>query len=1048
MKKFLLFVFILLLTNVTLFAQAGKISGSVKDATTGESLIGVNIILEGTTFGAATDVDGFFVILNVAPGTYNLRASYIGFTSKVVTEVRVNINETTNIDFMLSEQVLNMQEVQVVAAKIPIVQRDVSSSRANITAEEIATLPTINVNAILGLQAGITASTEGISVRGGSVAQTSYILNGITLRNERNNKPFTGISVTSIENMQVQTGGFNAEYGDLRSGLVNIVTREGSMNQYTINFIGRYSPPAQKHFGISPHDYDSYWVRPYLDDDVAWTGTNSGAWNTFTQEQYAEFEGWNAISRKTLEDDDPNNDLTPEAAQRLYKWEHRKQLDIENPDYEVDMTVGGPVPGGKSLGNLRFLASFRSTTEQYIVPLSTDAYEDWSAQFKLTSDIAKGMKLMVNGIFGETNGTNDNNAGTAGIYSSSNDIAYDMSRVSFIDTRLFTTDYWAPSTIMQNSFGAKLTHVLSPSTFYEVIISRFGSNYETNPGRLRDTSKNKLFGDAYYVDEAPFGFQPAPSTGIDGMRMGVGMSNSRDSSKIATYSIKADFVTQFNKYNQFKAGFDFNYTENNTNYANVDAFLQNGRSQTKWNTTPARGAFYIQDKLEFEGMIANIGLRVDYFNPGGEWWVYEPYTSAFSAVNSPGMDTLLTKASTAKQLTISPRVGIAFPISVNSKLYFNYGHMRSFPTPENLYLLRKNSFDQAVLRIGAPNNPLEKTIQYELGYEHNIASQFLLRIAGYYKDISEQPYLVEYFNRKGDVNYTVSESNSYADIRGAEFTISKNRGEWFQGFFNYTYNVSTSGKFGWSEQYENPTAQREFQRTSADENQVRPVPRPYARLNLNFFSPSRLGMLLGDWRVNFVSSWNSGFYFTWTGGGTIPGIVNNAQWKDSWNTNLRFSKLISISNSVDIEFIMDVSNLFNYKYMSNRYGFVDGNDYNAYMKSLHLEKNLGEELSVSYLNVPGEDTPGDYRKTGEYTPIVAVYDITSDNLVIKEGAIYWDKATERYYEHNGVEWNKVDEGKMDTIIENKQYIDMPNQQFFSFLNPRNIYFGLKLSISL
>ncbi|MEN8193304.1 MAG: TonB-dependent receptor [Bacteroidota bacterium] len=1044
MKKFLLFT-LLLFSAISLYGQTGKLTGTITDAKTGEALIGVNVIVEGTMYGAATDIDGFFSIISISPGKYSLKASYIGYTPSVMTNVVVNINETTNIDFQLSDEAVTTAEVVVAAAKIPIVQQDVSSSRANITSDEIANLPTVNINSVLGLQAGIETTSEGVVVRGSDVRETAYVLNGMTLRNERDNTPFTGVSVTAIENMQVQTGGFNAEYGDFRAGLVNIVTMEGRRNQYTFNMVGRYSPAQQKHFGISPHDPNSYWVRSYVDDAVAWTGTKNGNWDEFTQRQYAEFEGWNSISRKTLEDDDPNNDLTPQAAQNLYLWEHRRQLDIVDPDYEMDMTFAGPVPGGKALGDLRFVASYRQTTEQYLVPLSVPNYNDWSTQFKITSDLAQGMKLSVDGIYGIRRGTNDNNGGAGGVFKSSSSIAYQLSRLSYIDTRMFATDYWAPSTIINNSIGAKFTHVVNPTTFYDIRISRFGSSYETNPGTARDTTKIKMFGNSYWVDEAPFGFQPAPSFGIDGMRMGVGMSNSRDSSEVATYSLKFDFTSQVDKFNQIKAGIDFNYTLNQTNYASVDEFLPQGRSQSKWDSKPVRGAFYIQDKLEFEGMIANLGVRMDYFDPGGEWWVYEPWTGAFSAVNSPGMDTLLTKERTEKQITFSPRVGIAFPITVNSKLYFNYGHMRSFPTPENLYLLRKNSFDQAVLRVATPNNPLERTVQYELGYEHNLFDQFLLRVAGYYKDISDQPYLVRYINRDGDIDYRVSEPNSYADIRGAEFTISKNRGEWFQGFFNYTYDVSTSGNFGWSRQFENPTEQLDYERTSGDEKQSKPVPRPYAKINLNFFSPSSLGILLGDWRLNLIGGWNNGFYLTWTGGGAIPGILYNVQWKDSYTMDLRFSKSINISDVAQIEFIMDVSNLFNFKNMSSRYGFVDGNDYNEYMKSLHLPSDVGDELSGSYINIPGDDTPGDYRSSGEFTPIVPVPDINSVSEP-SDAAIYWDKTTQRYFEHDGNQWVRVDEGKMHTIIQNKQYIDMPNQEFFSFLNPRKIYFGLKLSI--
>jgi hypothetical protein len=778
---YLLFSIISFLFFTNLTAQSGKISGKVTDAETGEPLIGVNVIVEGSAQGAATDIEGDYVILNVSPGRKSLIISYIGYTSKNITDVIVNIDQTTVIDVELSTQSVETQEVVVTAAITPIVEQDVSSSRANISAEEIETLPTTSVNRIVGLQAGVQNSDSGPIIRGGSARETAFVVNGITMRDERDNNPYTSISVTSIENVQVTTGGFSAEYGDLRSGIINVVTKEGRKDKYTFSFIGRYKPTSQKHFGISPHDYNAYYVRPYLDPAVAWSGTKNGAWNEFQQRQYPEFDGWNKISEDLMRDDDPTNDLSPEAAQRLFLWQHRRQLDIQKPDFELDMSFGGPVPFvSKPLGNLRFYASFRNVREMYIVPLSDDAYRDWSGQLKLTSDIQPGMKVMIDGLFGETTGTNNSRSGLGGVFKSPVSIVDDMNRVSFIETRIFAPDYWAPTTIKRNSIGAKFTHVLNPTTFYEAIISRFESSYDTNPGRLRDTSRVYQFGENFFTDEAPFGFQPAPSDGINGMRMGVGMSNSRDTSKITVYNAKFDITSQIDKYNQLKAGLQITYTQNNTNYGTFDEFLPSGNSQSKWNTEPVRGALYVQDKLEFEGMIANVGIRLDYFDPGGEWFVYDPFTEAFKAVNIPGVDSLLEKSAVTKQLTISPRVGISFPISINSKLYFNYGHQRSFPTPENLYLFRTSSFDNSLSRIANPNHPLEKSIQYELGYEHNLFDMFLIRLAGYYKDISLQPLLINYINRNRDVDYVVSEPRSYRDIRGAEITLSKNRATGFR----------------------------------------------------------------------------------------------------------------------------------------------------------------------------------------------------------------------------------------------------------------------------
>ncbi|PKL90421.1 MAG: TonB-dependent receptor [Ignavibacteriae bacterium HGW-Ignavibacteriae-2] len=1056
MRKIILLLFQLCFFSTLLFAQSGKITGTVTDSKTGEALIGVNVVVEGSVLGAATDLEGYYVILNVPPGKKTLKISYIGYTSQSVTNVSVNIDQTTVINVALSSQSIETQEVVVTAAVIPIVQQDVSASRANITAEEIANLPTVSVDRVISTQAGVKSTDGGFEVRGGNARETAFVVNGITLRDERDNNPYTAISVTSIENLQVTTGGFSAEYGDLRSGIINVVTKEGRRDKYTYSFIGRLKPASQKHFGISPHDYNSYWIRPFLDPKVAWTGTKNGAWNEFTQRQYKEFEGWNKISENLMRDDDPNNDLSPEAAQRLFLWQHRRQLDIEDSDYELDMSFGGPVPFvSKQLGGLRFFASFRQNRDMYIIPLSDDAYRDWSGQIKVTSDLNTGMKLMIDGLAGETTGTNNSRSGLGGVFRSASSIAGEMDRVSFIDTRIFAPDYWAPTRIKRNSIGAKFTHVLNPTTFYEAIISRFESRYSTNPASLRDTTLVRLFGENYWVDEAPFGFQPAPSDGIDGMRMGVGMSNSRDSSVIAVYTGKFDITSQVNKYNQVKAGLQVIYTRNQTNYAQFDQFLQSSNSQSKWDTKPVRGALYVQDKLEFEGMIANVGLRVDYFDPGGEWYVFDPYTSAFKAINIGGIDTLLDKSAVKKQLNVSPRVGISFPISINSKLYFNYGHTRSFPTPENLYLLRINSFDNSLARIANPNNPLEKTVQYELGYEHNLFDMFLLRVAGYYKDVTEQPVLVSYINRNRDVDYVISEPNSYRDIRGFELTLSKNRGSWFQGFVNYTYDVRTSGRFGYLQYYENPSKQREYERITDDSEQDKPIPRPYGRANLNFFTPEDLGpeiggiYPLGDFRISLLGDWSSGQYFTWTGGGSIPGIIYNVQWKDYWNVDLRFSKGIDIADVLNLEFILDVTNVFNFKNMSNGYGYTDGDDYLSYMKSLHLPKNIGDEISGSYLNIPGDDVPGDYRRSGEFTPVVAVPNVAAIRASdVKSGAIYWDKTTNNYYEYNGQGWDTVDNGKLSKILKNKQYIDMPNQAYFTFLNPRQIYFALKLSLEL
>jgi len=513
--KFVLPIIILLLSANFVFAGTkGKIAGAVTDAESGKPLPAANVIIEGTPLGAAANKEGHYVILNVPPGIYKVKASMMGYAKVTVTEARVSIDQTTTIDFKMKPTILTGEEV-IVVAKRPIVQQDVSASTANIEASQIEALPVVQkVADVIGLQAGIL----GMSIRGGGEDETAFMVDGVTLRDERTNQPYTAVSLSSIKSVQIQTGGFNAEYGNIRSGLVNVVTREGSRNRYSGRVTLRYSPPVPKHFGPSGYDPYSYWNRPFLDDAVCWTGTENGEpyddlnsngvwdpdepltdyngdgtltiWDEYTQKQYPRFEGWIAVSERTLQDDDPNNDLTPEAAQQVYNWQHRKQGDIKRPDYNIDAGFGGPVPFiSKSLGDLRFFLAHRQEQNMYLIPLARDGYNDNMSQLKLTSNITSNIKLGISGLYGEIHAVNDNNVGLPGYFYSTEGIADELSMRSYITGIMYGYDYWCPTHIYRHMVSARVSHTLNPRTFYEINLERVGNLYHTSPNPLRDTTK-------------------------------------------------------------------------------------------------------------------------------------------------------------------------------------------------------------------------------------------------------------------------------------------------------------------------------------------------------------------------------------------------------------------------------------------------------------------------------------------------------------------------------------------------------------------------------
>ena len=283
------------LAPISVSAQTGKIAGQVTDASTGASLPGVNVVIEGTTRGAATDQGGFYVIVNVRPGTYTVQASFIGFIPEVVENIRVSTGLTTEINVALQEGAVGLDEV-VVLYERSIVQLDVSANVASLGAAEFEDLPMASVQDVLDLQAGIE---PGLQIRGGRRDELAFIVDGLNLRTGREHQPFTGISYTALEEVQVQTGGFNAEYGNVRSGIIQVVTKEPPRRRYMFDGLFRFAPPQDKsrntlhalpaagcdYTGAVSPVCDSFFIRPALDPEVAFVGTQA-AWDVYTQRQY------------------------------------------------------------------------------------------------------------------------------------------------------------------------------------------------------------------------------------------------------------------------------------------------------------------------------------------------------------------------------------------------------------------------------------------------------------------------------------------------------------------------------------------------------------------------------------------------------------------------------------------------------------------------------------------------------------------------------------------------------------------------------------------
>ena len=187
-------------------------------------LIAANVIVRDTNLGAATDVEGYYSIVNIKPGLYTLVVDMIGYKQLVLENVRVSVNRTTTIDASLSPTVIQGETI-VVEVDAITTKKDQTSTIKNISTDQIEKLAVEDLGAIVSMQAGVV---EG-HFRGGRRTEVTYLVDGIQIDEVfGGSSSMLSIEPDVIQDLEVITGTFNAEYGNAMSGVVNAVTKDGS----------------------------------------------------------------------------------------------------------------------------------------------------------------------------------------------------------------------------------------------------------------------------------------------------------------------------------------------------------------------------------------------------------------------------------------------------------------------------------------------------------------------------------------------------------------------------------------------------------------------------------------------------------------------------------------------------------------------------------------------------------------------------------------------------------------------------------------------------
>ena len=806
------------------------------------------------------------------------------------------------------------------------------------------------VNNILNLQPGTIYKpktndsqeqiTNELSIRGGT--GVGVFVDGLNVTEALSSGSLTNFNLSSLKSAEILTGGFNAEYGNIRSGVINVTTKDGA-DSYHFSADVKVSPAARKHFGESIYDQNTApeWVL-YGHDDALYGP--DGIHDPSNPDSY-----WEMFAAH-----DTVYGFTPEQAQEVWKYQHRERYYGNKPDYIVDLSLGGPVPFANYVMddmNLSFFSSLRFEYNMFAVPLSRDHFEDLNWFWKVTFNPLKGMKVNFQGTYQQNFSSTTYNTPQVSV-STYEQAIYSMQYP-------LTKYYQAMRSIAdryRNQFGLNITHALSDKTFYDFKLSYLLRRSYVNHARNRTNYYALKVGD-FWFDESPQGWVPDDTVFDFGGReseFGIttsglsfilgGHGKERDYSRESLINTRMDLVSQIDSYNQIKTGFEFNYD---------DLDMDNGLVQItpplvkhdKFRQIPIKMAGYVQDKIEFSGMIANLGLRFDYTDRRGRY-----YTDMYSDYFTVDSLFLVPTAKVKPFFYVSPRVGISHPISEKSKLYFNYGHF--YDEPGVLYLYnRRERYTGYYDRIENTNLKPQRTIAYELGFDQQIGSVYLFHISGYYRDITNEIMWVTYSSKKGNViaSYT---NGTYSDARGLETTFEKKYGDFFIGSLSFDYLISSAGNYGDYYFYEDELKEPLMSSSS----QYTPGANYSILANITFKTPPDWGKdilgidLFGDWVLNFTHEYRSGKTFTYNPEG-LPGVNNNLRWRPHQNTNMRLSKGVIVSG-FSCELYMEVYNLFNRKELNQNLRSLllpYLKLYNDYLDSLVLPSE------------GGSDQPGDYK---------------------------------------------------------------------------------------
>lgn len=738
----------LLLLSFALQAQeeTGTLQGTIKAKDTGELLFGAGIKLVGTYKGNSSDFEGRFIITGIKPGDYNVKVQYLGYGTVLLTGIRIEAGKTEKIEVEMLPAEETLQEVTVVGRQSQV-NLELAASEISVGRDQIANMNSRDVQEVVSMQAGVVKTQDGLQIRGARVYETEYIVDGISAQDPLAGTGF-GVQVASgsVQELKILTGGVGAEYGGGSSGVINTQIRE-----------------AGDKFEVS-----GSWQTDHLFGSDKATSFNSDIFELTI--------GTPLNKKKTLT---LFNNLTTNVTDEYF-----------GPT--ANQLKSSLFPSNEELWAPRYSNSFTHT-------------------FKLAWQIRPGTKITV---------TNQHSLNLNQNTRTLQIVGFDaILRPGFQYEFSNILDNATTYTHHSNLTAINLKHLINERWGLSVSLGRLFTNLraDANGRPFRYETVDQLFDPANIIT-APVGvFNPGDPRGIyfvlpgDGLYNNGGISTLWHDHYAQEYTVKAKVSWYPNETNTVSFGFEHQFLE----YQWVDVSrpwvgapiqindtlstpsISIGSSNDIWFVKPQEGGIFFQDRITYKGIIATLGMRLNYWAPGAfaDDAVADPEAPVIDQVRSDYEANTIGLLGLRWKARLLPKINVSFPVTENNVLFFNYGHSMRIPHPRFVYAgLDPEYQDRSFLSsLGNPDLNPEVNVSYEIGVKSQITRDFAMSFAAFNNNrfdyiVSRRVIVKDQTGRPVTKNMYINQD--YAKILGVEVGTYYRFADQWNIFANVAYQVA------------------------------------------------------------------------------------------------------------------------------------------------------------------------------------------------------------------------------------------------------------------